>query len=57
MPLPKFSYQLPLELDGPEVEVPSLRGVINIDERKLRKQMARNGLDSIRKLLAFAPFV
>ncbi len=46
MPLPKFSYQLPLELDVPEVESSST-SVLNIDEMRLREQVARNGLDGL----------
>ncbi len=46
MPLQKFSYQLPLELDVPEVESSSM-GVINIDEMRLREMAARKGLDGL----------
>ena len=47
MPLPKFSYQLPLDLDVPEVETSSPQGVINIDEMRLREQVARKWLDGM----------
>mgnify|MGYP006921362745 CR=1 FL=1 len=47
MPLPKFSYQLPLELDVPEIESSALPGVINVDEMRLREQVARTGLEGL----------
>ena len=46
MPLQKFSYQLPLELDLPELENAS-SDVINLDEMRLREQAARRGLDGL----------
>ena len=46
MPLQKFSYQLPLELDLPELESAS-SDVIDLDEMRLREQAARRGLDGL----------
>lgn len=47
MPLQKFSYQLPLELDVAEIEVSASREVINIDEMRLRELAARKALEGM----------
>ena len=46
MHLQKFSYQLPLELDLPELESAS-SNVIDLDEMRLREQVARRGLEGL----------
>src|SRR5512133_2078388 len=46
MPLQKFSYQLPLDLDVPEVEG-SASQEINLDEMRLREQVACKALEGM----------